>query len=241
MDLSCPKSVSVVIPAYNEEDSIYEVVCNTCEQLPNYFDDYEVIVVNDGSTDQTQKILDQLVDEFEVLRTIQQSNCGFGGAMVNGIMAASKEFTAYLPADGQFLVADMRHCFELLEGSDLVLGYRGGRSDYTITRIIMSYGYLTLLTLLFGIKFMDVGWVHIWRPETIKQLNLKGSRGIFILTEIVVRFRDLGYTISEGPSYYHQRIGGVAKNASIRVTLDTLFAALKLWLKIRFDHNRARS
>ena len=55
VDLSCPKSVSVVIPAYNEEDSIYDVVSNTCEQLPNYFDDYEVIVVNDGSTDQTQK------------------------------------------------------------------------------------------------------------------------------------------------------------------------------------------
>ena len=241
MNIDNSKSLSIVIPAYNEEDSIYEVVCNTLETLPHYFVDYEVIVVNDGSTDQTPQVLDRLAEKFDSLRIIRQSNRGFGAAMATGILAASKEFTAYLPADGQFLVPDMRHCFELLEGSDLVLGYRGGRSDYTITRIIMSYGYLTLLTLLFGIKFMDVGWVHIWRTEKIKQLNPKGSRGIFILTEIVVRFRDLGYTILEGPSYYHQRIGGVAKNASIRVTLDTLFAALKLWLKIRFDHNRARS
>ena len=234
MNLVNSKSLSIVIPAYNEEDSIYEVVRNTYEHLPDYFDDYEVIVVNDGSTDQTQKILDQLVDELDGLRIIQQSNCGFGRAMVTGILAASKEFTAYLPADGQFLVPDMRHCFELLEGSDLVLGYRGGRSDYTITRIIMSYGYLTLLTLLFGIKYMDVGWVHIWRTEKVKQLNPKGGRGIFVLTEIAVRFRDLGYSIQEGPSYYHPRIGGKAKNAKLGVVMDTFFQAFRLFFRLRW-------
>jgi len=227
-------SLSIVIPAYNEEASISAVIRNTYEYLPNYFDDFEVIVVNDGSTDETARILDDLSQQFQELYIIEQSNRGFGVALVAGIQAASKDYTAYLPADGQFLVPDMRHCFELLENSDLVLGYRGGRSDYTITRIVMSYGYLTLLTLLFGIKYMDVGWVHIWRTEKIRELNPRGSRGIFVLTEIVVRFRDLGYAICEGPSYYHQRTGGEAKNASFRVTIDTLLSALKLWLKIRF-------
>jgi glycosyltransferase involved in cell wall biosynthesis len=226
------KSLSVVIPAYNEEDSIDEVICNTFETLPYYFVDFEVIVVNDGSTDKTAQILNQLTDKFRNLRVIEQSNCGFGIALMVGVATASKDYAAYLPADGQFLVSDMRHCFELIENSDLLLGYRGGRSDYTLARIVMSYGYLTLLTFMFGIRYMDVGWVHIWRTSKIKELGLKGSRGIFVLTEIVVRFRALEYRILEGPSYYHPRIGGQPKNASLIVVVDTFFQALRLFFRL---------
>jgi len=234
-------SLSIVIPTYNEEDSIREVVCNTFETLPNYFIDYEVIVVNDGSFDRTAQILNELTNKFDKLCVIEQSNCGFGAALMAGITTASKEYVAYLPADGQFLVSDMRNCFELIGNSDLVLGYRGGRSDYTFTRIVMSYGYLILLALLFDIKYMDVGWVHIWRTGKVRKLDLKGSRGIFVLTEIIVQFQHAGYVIVEGPSFYHPRIGGEAKNTSLRVVTDTFLAALKLWLEVKRARRRIQS
>jgi glycosyltransferase involved in cell wall biosynthesis len=196
--------------------------------------DYEIIVVDDGSTDSTGSIADELAKEIDQIKVIHQSNGGYGVALAAGINLATKELVAYVPADGQFLVDDMRHCFELIGDNDLILGYRGGRSDYTVGRILLSYGYLTLLTIMYGLRYMDVGWVHIWRVEKLKRLDLKGTRGIFILTEIVIRFQRLGWKIVEGPSYYHPRLSGEAKNARASVVLSTLISALRLWAKLKW-------
>ena len=225
--------LTVVIPAFNEEGNIQQVVQDTYRSLPQYFADYEIIVVNDGSTDSTGSIADELAKGIDQIKVIHQSNGGYGVALVAGINLATKEFVAYVPADGQFLVDDMRHCFELIGNNDLILGYRGGRSDYTLGRILLSYGYLTLLTLMYGLRYMDVGWVHIWRVEKLKRLDLKGTRGIFILTEIVILFQRLGWKIIEGPSYYHPRLSGKAKNARTSVVLDTLINTVRFWLKIK--------
>ena len=223
-----------MIPAFNEEESIRQVIQDTCSTLPKYFVNYEIIVVDDGSTDSTGAIADELAREIDFIKVLHQSNGGYGVALVAGINLATKEFAAYIPADGHFLVEDMRHCFDLIGDSDLVLGYRGGRSDYTVGRILLSYGYLTLLTLMYGLRYMDLGWVHIWRVEKLKRLDLKGTRGIFILTEIVILFQRLGWKIVEGPSYYHSRLSGKAKNARASVVFDTLISALRLWLKLKF-------
>lgn len=227
-------SITIAIPAYNEEENIEWVIKDTLKSLPKYFKDFEVVVVNDGSTDNTGEIADRLAKRRKVLRVVHQENAGYSQAMLAGIKAAKKEYIAYMPADGQFLVSDMRHCFETMEGADLVLGYRGGRPDYNTKRMIFSYGYLTLLTLLFDIKYMDVGWVNIWKTKKVQKLKLTCAKGIFILTEIVVRFRKKGYKIVEAPSYYRIRRAGEVKNAKLKVVFATLLNALKLWLELKF-------
>lgn len=226
-------SLSVVIPAYSEEENIEWVVRDTLAKLPNYFDDFEVIVVDDGSRDRTGEIADRLAKTYDRVHVIHQPNGGYSEATLTGIKAATKKFITCMPADGQFLIDDMRYCFEVLEQSDLVLGYRGGRLDYTLRRIIMSYAYLVILTILFGMKFADIGWVHIWRREKLQDLSLEGSRGIFILTEIVVTFMRKGYRITEAPSFYHPRTSGEVKNAKWSVAWNTFMNAIKLWWKIR--------
>ncbi|KKQ95737.1 MAG: hypothetical protein UV74_C0013G0344 [Candidatus Woesebacteria bacterium GW2011_GWB1_43_14] len=227
-------SLAVVIPAYNEAENIRTILKNTLKSLPNYFKDYEIIVVNDGSTDKTGKIADQIAKRNKSVRVIHQSNGGYSQAMLAGIKASKKEFVAYMPADGQFLVDDMRHCFEVMKGADLVLGYRGGRSDYATRRIFFSYGYLLLLLLLFDIKYMDVGWVNIWRTSKIKRIPMRYTGGIFLLTEILVRFKQKKYKIIEAPSYYHPRIAGEVKNAKLKVVRQTFQSALQLWYEIKF-------
>src|SRR6266404_1275379 len=138
-------SITIAIPAYNEEENISLVIKDTLKKLPKYFKDYEVIVVDDGSKDKTGEIADKLAKKNKHLRVIHQKNEGYSGAMFAGIKAAKKDYVAYMPADGQFLVDDMRHCFvEGIGSSDLILGYRGGRQDYATRRVIFSYGYLLL-------------------------------------------------------------------------------------------------
>lgn len=221
-------SISIVIPAYNEEENIRWVVKDTLNSLPKYFKDWEIIVVDDGSKDQTGQIVDNFTQKYPQIKVIHQPNEGFSKAMLAGIMAAKKDYVAYMPADGQFLVKDMRHCFEIMSENDLTLGYRGSRPDYTVKRIIFSYGYLLLLSFLFGIRWIDVGWVNIWRTKEVQKLKLNNMGGIFILTEIVARFQKEGLQIDEAPSYYHIRKAGEVKNAKLKVVLSTFLSALKL-------------
>lgn len=228
-------SLSIVIPAYNEEENIAYIVKDTIKKLPKYFKKFEIIVVDDGSTDKTGQIADKLQSKLSKhVSVIHQKNGGFSVAMLNGIKRAKMDYVAYMPADGQFMVEDMRHCFEVMETADLILGYRGGRTDYATKRIFFSYGYLLLLLILFDIKYMDVGWINIWKTKEVKKLKLKAVGGIFILTEILVRFRRKGLTIIEGPSYYHPRISGEVKNAKWKVVISTFTNAFKLWWELTF-------
>ena len=226
-------NLSIAIPAYNEEENIEWVVKDAMESLPKYFKGFEIIIIDDGSTDKTGEISDRLSEKYSHVKVIHQKNGGYSSAMLSGIMAAKKDYVAYMPADGQFLIEDMRHCFEKMPDNDLVLGYRGSRPDYTVKRIIFSYGYLLLILFLFGIRWADVGWVNIWNTKKVQGLNLKPSAGIFLLTEIVIKFQQKEYKIDEAPSYYHVRKKGAVKNAKLKVVFFTFISALKLWLSLR--------
>lgn len=226
------QSISIVIPAFNEEENISWVVRDTLKNLPKYFKDFEVIVVDDGSSDKTGQLINKMARGNKSIRVIHQENGGYSKAMLAGIKAANKDYVAYLPADGQFLIHDMRHSFEQIGKADLILGYRGGRPDYTLKRMFMSYCYLMLLVILFDIKYMDVGWVNIWDTKKVQSLKLSGTGGIFILTEIVVKFMRNGYKIAEAPSYYHVRKAGEVKNAKFKVIKATFLNALKLKIEI---------
>lgn len=225
-------SISIIIPAFNEAENIEWVIKDTTKTLPKYFKSWEIIIVDDGSNDKTDLIVDELANLNKAVKVIHQSNGGYSRAMLTGIMAATKEYAAYMPADGQFLIEDMRHCFEIMDKNDLVLGYRGSRPDYTTKRIIFSYGYLLLLLFLFGIRWIDVGWVNIWKTKEVQKLKLEGTGGVFVLTEILVKFMKKGLKIDEAPSYYHVRKFGEVKNAKLKVVFNTFKSALKLKLQI---------
>lgn len=225
-------SITIAIPIFNEEENIEWVINDTLKTLPEYFKDWEIVAINDGSKDKTAQILDRLANQNAKIKVIHQEHGGYSKAMLTGIKAATKDYVAYMPADGQFLVYDMRHCFEIMTKNDLVLGYRGSRPDYTAKRIIFSYSYLLLLLFLFGIRWIDIGWVNIWRRKEVQKLQLKGTGGIFILTEIVVKFTRKGLRIDEAPSYYHIRSKGEVKNAKLKVVFDTFLSALKLKLEL---------
>ena len=105
--------------------------------------------------------------------------------------------------------------------------------------MIFSYGYLLLLSLLFDIKYMDVGWVIIWKTSKIKRVKFVSTNGIFLLAESLIRFQQKKYKVTDAPSYYHPRKLGQAKNVKLKVPLQTFYSAIKFWLLTKFEgsHN----
>lgn len=226
-------SFSIVIPAYNEEESLGYVLRDTLKDLPKAVRDYEIIIVDDGSTDKTPQIASSFAKKNKHVRVIRQPNSGFNKAMITGLRAAKKEYVAYMHAGGQELMRDMINCVKIMHDYDLVLGIRGKRIDYTQYRLLLSYGCLVLYRILFGITYEDVHWVYIWKTKEVQKLKLDPKGGIFLLVESLVKFKRKGLTVAEASAPYRPRYGGDNKNTSLKVVWRTFISMLKLWWKMK--------
>lgn len=225
-------SLSVVIPAYNEEVSLGYVLKDTLQDLPKHFKDFEIIVVDGGSTDATPQIADIYAKKSKQVKVIHQPNQGYNKAMIAGIKIAKKDYVAYMQADGQTLIRDMEKCFDVMKDYDLILGVRGNRLDYSLYRYILSYGCWALYRILFGITYEDVHWVYIWKTKEVQKLNLDQAAGLFLLVESLIKFKRMGLKIGEAPAPYRSRFGGDVKNTSLPVVWNTLTSIFRLWFQI---------
>ncbi len=216
------ESVSIIVPAFNEADSIGDVLDEIFQAMKDFSADWELIVVDDGSTDDTAKVTSEKVDQCKNLRLIRhEQNQGSGGAIRTGIDQAKMDLVIYLPADGQVNPSEIQAYVSAALGADIVLGVRTSRNDYSIRRKAQSFVYLKMVNLFFGQSFRDVNWVHLWRRDKINRIQLR-SDGVFMLQEIVCIARKEGWRIVEVPSIYRTRIKGLAKGGSLKSILCTL-------------------
>lgn len=225
-------SLSIVIPAYNEEESLGYVLKDTLKDLPKTVRDYEIIIVDDGSTDNTLQVAKAFAKKNRSIRVIHQKNQGYNKAMITGLKVAKKQYVGHMQADGQDLIRDMVNCFKIMDKYDLVLGIRGKKIDYNFYRLILSYGSLILYRVLFGLKYEDVHWVYIWKTKEVQKLKFDPKGGIFILVESLVKFKRKGLKIGEASSPYRPRYGGENKNTGVKVVWRTFISMTNLWWKI---------
>ncbi len=226
-------SLSIVIPAYNEENNLQWLVKDIVKDAPKLgINDLEIIIIDDGSTDKTSKIADNLAKEHRAVQVIHKENGGYCSAILRGIKEAKKNYIAYFPADGQTLIRDIKKCIPLLGKADLILGDRGERLDYSPYRMFISHVYLILLRIFYGNSYRDINWFHIWKREKIQEIK-PISGGIFILAEIVIRFKDKKYNIVEASVPYRSRKAGVAKNAKLSIAFQTFMDLVKFWFMLR--------
>lgn len=225
-------SLSIVIPAYNEEESLNYVLKDTIRDLPKYVKDHEIIVVDDGSIDKTPQIADSFAKKYKRVRVVHQKSGGYNKAMISGIKVARKKYVAYMQADGQDLIRDMVNCIKIMKNYDLVLGIRGKRIDYNLYRSMLSYGAAFLYRVLFGLTYEDVHWVYIWKTKEVQKLKLDPKGGIFLLAESLIKFKRKGLKIGEASSPYRPRYGGENKNTNFKVVWKTFVSMVKLWWKV---------
>jgi len=238
-------SLSVIIPAYNEEPNVAQAVRNVARVMQELNSDHEIIVVNDGSRDRTGDIVRELIPSVPNLRLVEHfPNRGYGGSLKAGFAAATKDLIAFTPADNQFDFAEVRVLLDRLTPDvALVSGRRVDRKD-SLIRKFNGFGWNLVVRILFGplIKDIDCGF-KVFRREVLLRLHIE-SNGAMIDTEMLAGLRARGYKMAEVPVTHLPRVAGSPTGANIKVVLrafrDLFKFRLRLWRELRDEGRRMR-
>lgn len=210
-------SLSIVLPAYNEEANVANAVEEVSAVARRLGIEYEIILVNDGSHDHTGEIGRELAERIPNFRLVEHHpNRGYGGALKAGFAAASKDLVAFVPADKQFVFAEIDRFLARSGEADIVCGYRADRQDNAVRRF-NAWGWNTLVRLLFGYLCRDIDCgFKLFRREVSAHISLV-SDGAMIDTEFLAGAKARDFYIAEVPVTHLPRVGGEATGADLRV------------------------
>jgi glycosyltransferase involved in cell wall biosynthesis len=210
-------SLSVVLPAYNEEQNAAAAVEEVSAIAQRLDADYEIILVNDGSSDRTGEIGRELEGRIPNYRLVEHyPNRGYGGSLKAGYAAAEKELITYVPADNQFDFSEIDRFLAKIDDADIVCGYRANRQD-NVVRKFNARGWNTLVRLLFGYLCRDIDCgFKLFRRDVLDHVNLV-SDGAMIDTEFLAGAKARGCHIVEVPVTHRPRVAGEATGANIQV------------------------
>jgi glycosyltransferase involved in cell wall biosynthesis len=236
-----PLSLSVFFPAYNDSGTIASLVIRAIQTASKLTPNYEVIVVNDGSTDSTAQILDALGHVYPALRVVtHQVNRGYGGALRSGFSAAAKDIIFYTDGDAQYDPAEMELLWHQMEpGVDLVNGYKISRSD-PWHRIFIGRLYHHIVKMLFGLVVRDVDCdFRMMRRTIFDKVRLEKNSGVICL-EMMKKIQDAGFKIVEVPVHHYHRAFGRSQFFNFPRIYRTAIDVMKLWfaLVVRGTHRQ---
>ncbi len=226
--------VSVVIPAYNEQENLRPTACSVAAKLDELDTTFEIIIVNDGSTDGTREIAEELAEADARFRLINHPhNIGPGSGVFTGIEASEGEFVIFIPADLALELDELHKYIDASRECDLVVGIRSDRRDYSMFRKLVSYVNIALIKILFRMKERQFNYIHMYRRAMLDRINIE-SRGVFITAEIMIKARDLGYRLQEVDIMYVPRSAGMATCGNAETILDTVRDLFRFWWKRTF-------
>lgn len=223
-----PPTLSIVLPAFNEEPSLSDCVRHLRSSLEQLGCRHEIIIVDDGSCDRTPEIADELARLLPAVVVIHQANQGIGGAFRSGAKTAKGGHVILWPADMLAEPADLAPYCLNLGTSDVVVGVRRFRVGYNPLMRLNAWIYPRLVRALFSLNIPDVNWIHAYRTSLLQRIQLT-QRGIPMLVEILVRLRDLGATFTLIDVEMKARQHGKPSAARWRVMFRTLRGLLAFW------------
>jgi glycosyltransferase involved in cell wall biosynthesis len=231
--MSKKTGISVFFPAYNDAGTIASLVVLADRTLKKLTDDYEVIVVNDGSADHTAQVLSELESVYPSLRAVHHpTNLGYGSALRTGFASATKELIFYTDGDAQYDVRELELLLPLMTGDvDIVNGYKISRSD-PLHRIIIGKIYCWIIKLTFGIKIKDVDCdFRLIRRASYNRVRLYSTSGT-ICVEMVKSFQDAGLKFAEWPVHHYHRAYGKSQFFNFKRLFKTFRDLSRLWWRL---------
>ena len=227
-------SLSVFFPAYNDAPSLPKLLEKTFKALRGRVADYEVIVVNDGSFDNTAAVLEEQRRIYGAcLRIVtHQKNRGYGGALRSGFQAATKDWVFYTDGDSQYDVSELPRLLELAgNGTGLVNGYKLERHD-PAHRIWIGRTYNFCARLLFGIRIRDIDCDYrLIRRDLLDQIQLTSTSGT-ICVELVRKLEMTGCAVVEVGVHHYPRLYGKSQFFRLRSLATTFYELVRLWVRV---------
>ncbi|MBI4301569.1 MAG: glycosyltransferase family 2 protein [Chloroflexi bacterium] len=226
-------SISAFFPAYNDGGTIASMVISATSTLESLTDDYEVIVVNDGSTDYTEEILTELEKRYPHLRVIHHpQNKGYGGALRTGFASATKDLIFYTDGDAQYDPRELNLLLPALyDGVHVVNGYKISRSD-PLHRILIGRLYHWGVRLSFGLKLKDVDCdFRLIRRSVFDQVGLESNSGV-ICVELMKKIQNAGFKVAQVPVHHYNRAYGKSQFFNVRRIFRVLKALIPLWWRL---------
>lgn len=231
------RELSVVLPAFNEEANIGQVVRSCVTYLDASVPDYELLVVNDGSRDRTGEILDGLARELPRLRPLHHpQNRGYGAALRTGFDAAAKRFVFYMDGDGQFDIRDLDALLPLATDDDhIVTGFRIERRDPFIRRLNAKLFGGWLVRIMLNVRVRDLNCAFKLIPKKVLNGIALESTGALINAELYGRAVRRGFGIKEVGVHHYPRSAGVQTGAHLSVIFRAFYDLFRLRRKILSD------
>ena len=224
--------ISVFFPAYNDAPSIGALVTEALAILPTLTDDFEVIIVNDGSTDGTRAKLETLAMSHPQVRVIHHSsNEGYGAALRSGFSFAQKDLIFYTDGDGQYDVRELQTLYPLLTPEvDVVNGFKIKRADNRSRKVIGAF-YNSIARLFFLLPIRDVDCdFRLIRRSAVAPLKLTVTSGA-ICVELVYQLHRNGCRFAQAPVHHYPRPHGRSEFFTPVRVIHTAFDFLRLWLR----------
>ena len=235
--------LSYFFPAHNEEANLRGLVEEALATLPTLAETWEIVIVNDGSKDDTGAIADELTAAHPgLVRAVHHpTNLGYGAALLSGFRASRHDLVAFTDGDRQFRVADVGRLTERLaagDGPDVVVGYRIKRAD-PLVRTLYAKAYRFANLVWFGLRVRDVDCAcKLFRREALDGIAVE-SGGAFFSAELLIKLRAAGRTVVEVGVPHHPRTAGSPTGARPSVVLR---AVRDFWLlRLRMWSNRERA
>jgi glycosyltransferase involved in cell wall biosynthesis len=226
-------SLSILFPAYNDGGTIPSMVLTAQIAARAVTEDYEIIVVNDGSQDHTALVLAEMEKQIPRLRVIHHpQNQGYGAALRTGFSSATKEWIFYTDGDAQYNPLEISILLDALrEGVDVINGYKISRND-PLLRILLGNIYNFMVKFAFGLHLIDVDCDYrLIRRAVFDSIELESNTGS-ICVELIKKIQDVGFTFAEAPVSHYHRQYGISQFFNWRRLLHTARHLLILWWKL---------
>lgn len=231
------KALSVFFPAYNEEANIEKTVKRAREVLLKIADKWEILIINDGSTDKTGQVAAKLRREDKRIDVINHAqNRGYGAALKSGFYSARYPWIAFTDSDGQFGFSEISKFIKKQKATnaDLVVGYYLKRK-VPFYRKLNTFFWESFVYLLFSLKVRDIdcGFKLVKKEVIDKIPPLESERGAFISSEFLIKAKKSGFKIVEIGVHHYPRRAGHGTGAALNVIIRSFVDLFKLWKKLR--------
>ena len=234
-------SLSIIIPAFNEEGNIESAVSSVLSALQDHRRSYEILIFDDGSTDDTGKIADRLAASNSSIKVIHNGiNRGLGYSLRRGFDLASKDYVTWCAGDNPMYQESLSEMFEKTGQADVVTSFVANPEFRAPGRRLLSQTYVGLFNLLFGLRLRYYNGFAIYRTDLVKKFRTS-TQGFSFLAELLVLLVNSGYSCLEVPTRHRLRMHGKSKAFNWRNLVDVQKTILRLIGVVYFKQGKNTS